>query len=44
MTTTAAAVPTRPTAAPSELDGIYRKIIWRWEDGGIETEDDWKAG
>ena len=22
----------------------YRKIIWRWEDGGIETEDDWKAG
>ena len=22
----------------------YRKIIWRWEDGGIETEDDWKSG
>ena len=22
----------------------YRKIIWTWEDGGIQTEDDWKAG
>jgi type VI secretion system secreted protein Hcp len=22
----------------------YRKIIWRWEDGGIETQDDWKSG
>jgi len=22
----------------------YRKIVWRWEDGGIETEDDWKSG
>jgi type VI secretion system secreted protein Hcp len=21
----------------------YRKIIWTWVDGGIETEDDWKA-
>jgi type VI secretion system secreted protein Hcp len=22
----------------------YRKIIWTWEDGGIQTQDDWKAG
>ena len=29
MTSTAAAASIRPTTAPSELDGVYRKIIWR---------------
>lgn len=22
----------------------YRKIIWTWEEGGVQTEDDWAAG
>ena len=22
----------------------YRKIVWTWVDGGIESEDDWRAG
>jgi len=27
-----------------DVSFTYRKIIWTWEDGGIQTEDDWKAG
>ena len=27
-----------------DLCFTYRKIIWTWEDGGVETEDDWKKG
>lgn len=27
--TTTAAAPARPSDTPSELDGVYRKIIWR---------------
>lgn len=27
-----------------DVSFTYRKIIWTWEDGGIETEDDWKKG
>ena len=27
-----------------DVQFTYRKIEWTWEDGGITTEDDWKAG
>jgi type VI secretion system secreted protein Hcp len=27
-----------------DVQFTYRKIVWTWVDGGIETEDDWRAG
>jgi type VI secretion system secreted protein Hcp len=27
-----------------DIQMTYRKIIWTWEDGGVQAEDDWKAG
>ncbi len=26
-----------------EISFTYRKVIWRWEPDGIESEDDWRA-
>jgi type VI secretion system secreted protein Hcp len=27
-----------------DVSMTYRKIVWTWVDGGIECEDDWRAG
>jgi type VI secretion system secreted protein Hcp len=26
-----------------EVSFTYRKVMWRWEPDGVESEDDWRA-